>query len=324
MKKKVNILFNVIILPATGILLLYLAFKEINLNEAINTLLKAKYEWVFISLVFAIGGFIFRALRWQVLLSSSNFNAKTKTIIYAVIMAYFANMAIPRIGEVIRCTVLKKTDKIPIEISLGTVITERIFDVLILLIVIFLVIISDISLFYSFFYNELLLPILQNYFSLLMLMPITIVLLIIFLITIKKNSKNVLNNKINQLLQGFINGLMSLFSMKKPFKFIFYTILIWICYLLMTYTVFFALPSTSVLTLKHSVFVLAIGGIAMSLPIQNGFGAFHWMVSRGLTLFGISQFDGLLYATLCHESQTFLILILGVIVMLIIFLFYKN
>ncbi len=278
--------------------------------------------------MFALGGIYFRALRWRLLLESANHKPPIKTTIYAVIMAYFANMAIPRIGEVTRCATLKKTNHIPLDISFGTVITERIIDFLTLLLVIFTVLFLDFSFFSSFFQENVLDAISQKISSsslylylFLLLIIATLSLLWIF----KDKLQNfVLFKKTKSFIKGMINGLFSVLKLKKKWLFLLYTVLIWTCYVLMTYVVFFAIESTSQLTLIDSLFVMSIGGLGMSAPVQNGFGAFHWIVSRGLMLYGISQADGLLYATLCHESQALMILLLGPLVMFLIFMYTKK
>lgn len=328
MRKKINIVLNFIVFPSLAILLLYLAFKGIDLGTVWTELLKADFKWILISLVFALGGFFFRALRWRLLLQASNQNPPVQTTFYAVVMAYFANIAIPRMGEVTRCAMLKKTNNISLDISFGTVITERIIDLITLLTVIFTVLILDFSFFSSFFLDNAVNPIFDKFNFSSILLLILMVFFMLMVITIVFFRKQVsdwsFTKKIKVFIQGLVKGLFSVFHLKRVWLFLFYTIVIWLCYTLMTYVVFFALPSTSHLTLTDSLFVLSIGGLGMSAPVQNGFGAFHWIVSRGLMLFGISQADGLLYATLCHESQTLMVLILGPITMLMIFLYNKN
>lgn len=311
-----------------AILLLYFAFKGIDLGFVWKELLKADFKWILISLFFALGGFFFRALRWRLLLQASDQNPPIQTTFYAVVMAYFANIAIPRMGEVTRCAMLKKTNNISLDVSFGTVITERIIDLITLLTVIFTVLILDFSFFSSFFLDNVVNPIIDKFNFSSILLLILIAFFILMVITIIFFRKQILEwsitKKIKIFIQGLVNGLFSVFHLKKIWLFLFYTIVIWVCYILMTYVVFFALPSTSQLTFTDSLFVLSIGGLGMSAPVQNGFGAFHWIVSRGLMLFGISQADGLLYATLCHESQTLMVLFLGPITMLMIFLYNKN
>jgi hypothetical protein len=122
------------------------------------------------------------------------------------------------------------------------------------------------------------------------------------------------------LARGIINGLTTITNLKRKWEFIFHTIFIWINYTLMTWVVVFSLPSTSHLTFGNSIFILVIGGLAMSAPVQSGLGAFHYIVSRGLLIVnGIPVEDGLAYALLTHESQLIYIAIIGAISFFTIF-----
>jgi hypothetical protein len=127
-------------------------------------------------------------------------------------------------------------------------------------------------------------------------------------------------SKIFDVARGIINGLKSITNLNRKWEFIFHTIFIWINYALMTWVVVFSLPSTSHLTFGNSIFILVIGGLAMSAPVQSGLGAFHYIVSRGLLVVnGIPLEDGLAYALLTHESQLILVAIIGTISFFIIF-----
>jgi hypothetical protein len=127
-------------------------------------------------------------------------------------------------------------------------------------------------------------------------------------------------SKMFDLARGIINGLKSITNLKRKWEFIFHTFFIWINYALMTWVVVFSLPSTSHLTFGNSIFILVIGGLAMSAPVQSGLGAFHYIVSRGLLIVnGIPVEDGLAYALLTHESQLIFVAIIGAISFFIIF-----
>ena len=132
-------------------------------------------------------------------------------------------------------------------------------------------------------------------------------------------------SKIFDVARGIINGLKSITNLKRKWEFLFHTIFIWVNYSLMTWVVVFSLPSTSHLTFGNSIFILVIGGLAMSAPVQGGLGAFHYIVSRGLLVVnGIPLEDGLAYALLTHESQLILVAIIGTISFFIIFRKEKN
>ena len=127
------------------------------------------------------------------------------------------------------------------------------------------------------------------------------------------------------LAHGIINGLKTITNLKRKWEFIFHTVFIWVNYALMTWVVVFALKSTSHLTFGNSIFILVIGGIAMSAPVQSGLGAFHYFVSQGLLIvYGIPVEDGLAYALLTHESQLIFVAIIGAISFFIIFRKEKN
>ncbi len=315
MRKKLNIVLNFVIFPSLAIILLYLAFRGIELETIWNDLLKADFRWVFLSLAFAVGGFYFRALRWRILLQSANYKPPINTTIYALMIGYFANMAIPRVGEITRCATLNKTNQIPIDVSFGTVITERVIDLITLGIVTLSVLILDFSFFSNFFEQNILHYIYKKFSSsyvyIIIILLSLLSIFVLFIIFRNKLQHFLLIRKTTDFAKGVLQGILSILHLKKQGLFWLYTILIWACYVMMTYVVFFSIESTSHLNLVDSLFILSIGGLGMSAPVQNGFGAFHWIVSRGLMLYGISQTDGLLYATLCHESQTLMLLILG-------------
>lgn len=288
-------------------------------------MLKADFRWVVLSLVFAAGGFYFRALRWRILLQSANHQPPIKTTVYALMIGYFANMAIPRIGEITRCATLNKTNQIPIDVSFGTVITERVIDIITLGIVIVSVLVLDFSFFSSFFEQNILHFVYEKFSSSYIIISLTLLsLLVLFIIFRTKLQSFLIVRKTTDFAKGIIQGIASILHLKKRGAFLLYTLLIWVCYVMMTYVVFFSIESTSQLNLVDSLFILSIGGLGMSAPVQGGFGAFHWIVSRGLMLYGISQADGLLYATLCHESQTLMLLILGPVFMLLTTIYVRK
>jgi len=119
--------------------------------------------------------------------------------------------------------------------------------------------------------------------------------------------------KINLLLKGVADGIKSIAKMKNKSLFIFHTLFIWVMYFFASYLCFFALDSTSMLDAKAGLFILVIGGLGMSAPVQGGIGAFHFIVSRGLMLYGISETEGIVYATIVHGYQTILVIALGAI-----------
>ncbi|OFX36958.1 MAG: hypothetical protein A2X08_16865 [Bacteroidetes bacterium GWA2_32_17] len=328
MKKTLQIILNFVIFPAIGILLLYYAFKNVNINDLWNNIKHANFYWVGLSLIFAFLGFISRALRWVLLIEPLGYKPSKKNTILAVFIAYFANMAMPRLGEITRCGSLNKTDKIPMDKLIGTVITERVIDFITLLLFIAFVLIVKFEQVGGFFNKEIIDPLYNSYFSSYVFWIIIISALVFsfsFLFLMRQKLMGItVFQKLNTFIKGIFHGLKSVFKMRKLGLFFAHTVFIWSMYVLMTYVVFFAIEPTKNLTFIDSFFILTIGGLGMSAPVQNGFGTYHWIVSLGLMLYGISQADGLLYATICHESQTLMVLITGPIAMLLVFLAKKK
>ena len=145
-----------------------------------------------------------------------------------------------------------------------------------------------------------------------MLLSIAAILAMIFLaFWLLKNKESRLRNRIASILSEVISGLGTIRRMKNNGWFVFHTILIWVCYFLMTYVCFFCLEATAHLDAMTGLFITVAGGLGMSAPVQGGIGAFHYVVSQGLQIFGIDSTDGITFATLVHSTQTLLVVVLG-------------
>jgi hypothetical protein len=313
---------------AVGMLLLWFAFYNTDFSKLWAELKEADYSWLLLSVLFASFAFISRARRWVLLVNPLGFNPSTRNAFYALMTGYLANIALPRIGEITRCVALGKKEKIPVDQLIGTVVIERTIDFLSLLTIMIIMIFTSGEKIGLFLKESILLPIRQKVFSifgntwiLLAILFLLGVITLFLMIRYKKRLRNIrFFSKMFDLARGIINGLTTITNLKRKWEFIFHTIFIWINYALMTWVVVFSLPSTSHLTFGNSVFILVIGGLAMSAPVQSGLGAFHYIVSRGLLIVnGIPVEDGLAYALLTHESQLIFVAIIGTISFFIIF-----
>ena len=313
---------------AVGIVLLWFAFRTVNFSKLWVELKEADYSWLILSAFFGLVAFVSRARRWVLLVNPLGFKPSTRNAFYALMTGYLANLALPRIGEITRCVALGKKEKIPVDQLIGTVVIERTIDFLSLLIIMIILIFTSGEQIGLFLKESILVPIQQKVFSIFgNTWVIWIVLFFLGVITIylmiryKKRLRRIrFFSKIFDVARGIINGLKSITNLKRKWEFLFHTIFIWVNYSLMTWVVVFSLPSTSHLTFGNSIFILVIGGLAMSAPVQGGLGAFHYIVSRGLLVVnGIPLEDGLAYALLTHESQLILVAIIGTISFFIIF-----
>ncbi|MCX6255775.1 MAG: lysylphosphatidylglycerol synthase transmembrane domain-containing protein [Bacteroidia bacterium] len=313
---------------AVGIVLLWLAFRNVDFSKLAADLKEADYSWLLLSILFGLFAFISRARRWILLINPLGFNPSLRNSFYAMMTGYLANIALPRIGEITRCVALGKKEKIPVDQLFGTVVVERTIDFLSLLLIMIILILTSGDQIGLFLKESILIPIQQKVFS---IFGVTWVLWVILfslgiitlylMIRYKKSLRKIrFFSKMFDLARGIINGLKTITNLKRKWEFIFHTIFIWINYTLMTWVVVFSLESTSHLAFGDSFFLLVIGGLAMSAPVQSGLGAFHYIISRGLLIVkGIPIEDGLVYALLAHESQLIFVAIIGTISFFIIF-----
>lgn len=313
---------------AVGVLLLWLTFRSINFSKLLADLKEADYSWLFLSIIFGLFAFVSRARRWVILVNPLGFNPSLRNAFYSLMTGYLANLALPRIGEITRCIALGKKENIPVDQLIGTVVVERTIDFFSLLIIMIILIFTSGDQIGLFLRESILVPVqlkAGEYFSAIWIIWVIAFLsgvIMLILVIVYKNyfRKFRFFSKMFDLAKGVINGLKSITNLKRKWEFIFHTVFIWINYALMTWVVVFSLESTSHLTFGDSIFLLVIGGLAMSAPVQSGLGAFHYIISRGLLIVkGIPLEDGLVYALLTHESQLIFVAITGAISFFIIF-----
>ena len=314
-----------------GIALLFLAFKGVDLKKAFEEMKQADMFWVGLSLLCSVVAFVSRAFRWNILIEPLGYEPKLKNTTYAVLIGYLANLALPRLGEVTRCGSLNKAEKVPFDALFGTVIVERVIDVISLLICILLTAFFEYDRLGNFLYDNLFAPFKEK-MQRLMYSPlfiagviVFIILVVMFIRLIRKNSgKYGFISKVVTTINGVVHGLKSIREIKRPWSFLFHSVFIWVLYFFSSYLCFFSLPATSGLDWKAGLFVLSIGGMSMSAPVQGGIGVFHLLVSAGLLLYAIPHEHGIAFATLLHSTQTILIILLGSISFGILFFTNKK
>jgi len=304
-------------------MLLYFAFRGISFENLKEDFRSAKYGWVLFSLIFAILAYISRAIRWNILIEALNYKPRLSNTFFALLLGYLANFAFPRLGEVTRCASLAKKEKIPVDKLFGTVIVERVVDLFTLIILFIILLFFRFEKFGNFFSESIFIPLGEKIssslaFSKLFWLTIILVILVGLILIIsfrKKLLRLKIVKKIYDLIQGVIEGLKTVYKMKKRGAFIFHSIFIWANYWAMTWVVVLALPSTAHLGLIDGLFLLVIGGLGMAAPVQGGIGAYHWIVSRGLhsVYEGVGIEEGLVFATLSHSSQAIVIMLLGTV-----------
>ncbi len=312
-----------ILLLIIGIALMVYAFRGQDLDGLIEDLRKAEYKWVLASLAACFLAHIIRAFRWRMMIATLGHGTPSMlNTSYAVMIGYMANVAFPRMGEVSRCGVINKTDNIPIVKLIGTVIVERMVDLLMLAIVLALGIMLQFDFISDFLYQNVLIKLNGSAVNLTVLIfaGFILVLAIGFFYLLLKKKKWGIRIRIYNLFIDMKSGILSVKDLDNKTGFIISSVLIWSLYGLSTYLCFFALEATSGLGLLASLSALVFSSLAMVAPVQGGIGAFHYMVSEGLLLYDIPKSEGLAYALLIHSSQTLLVVFAGAISVILLML----
>lgn len=331
MKSKAFAILKYVALFAVGLVLLWLAFRKEDLSEVWEKMRVADPFWLAASILIAIMAFISRAVRWIMLMEPLGYKPSLKNTLYALLLGYFANLAIPRIGEITRCGALTKVENVPFNGLLGTVIVERVIDLIMLFFTMMIVALLEFDLLSGFLTEKVITPMSEKFAdnSVSIAIASAIVLIVVAAVVIiirkrqatkRKDPDGAEPSKIQRVINEVGAGLRTVLRMKKNGWFLFHTFFIWFLYFLMTWVCFFCLESTSHLDVKAGMFILVVGGLGMSAPVQGGIGAYHYIVSQGLQLFGISSTDGIAYATLVHTTQTLLVVVLGIFAMWMLFL----
>lgn len=312
-KKLITAIFFFII----GVGLFWYVYKDINIQSIKDALKELNYSWILLSIILGLLSTLVRALRWKILIESIGYKPKTINLFLSVQILYFINLVIPRGGELARCGMVAKYEKIPFAKLLGTVFIERLTDFFAFLIIFIGVFFMQLSLVKKIFSIIKISP--SSFQSKILIFGLVVILFILFYWIFKKiGLLNKFQNKINKIKEEIIEGIKSVMLIDKKWTYIFLTFLIFLLWLLMLYVVFFAYPPTYNMPLSAAVFTYTIGTFAFLLPIQAGLGVWHFLVSECLYLFGLNKEAGKMFALVAHTFTNLVYLIFGTIGFIII------
>ena len=321
LKAKIPGLLKFILFLGLGILITWLSLKNLSQSdraELLESFSRVKPFWIIVVLIIGIFSHLFRALRWQMLLEPVAEKPSLRNTFIAVMTGYFANLAFPRLGEITRCGVLLTTDKIPVNKSLGTVITERATDLLLFVLLFFLMLASQYSMLISYIEKNVFSGFEQKFESVgqawLMILAILLILALgisVLWIIVRAKPGNRTLVKIRTILLGFRDGLLSIGRIRRPWLFVFYSIMIWFCYYLMAYLCFKALDATAFLSPGAGLAVLVLGSVGVMIT-PGGIGLFPVIVRDTLTVYGITTATGFAMGWILWTSQTAVIIVAGI------------
>ncbi|MFM6984898.1 MAG: lysylphosphatidylglycerol synthase transmembrane domain-containing protein [Chitinophagaceae bacterium] len=256
-----------LIFAAIGVLVVYSIQKGLTFDDLLKNLKEAKVHYVLLSTFVGVLAVLFRALRWQLLLKPMGYETRLDNAYHATMSGYLINLGIPRSGEVARCALFSKTDKVPVNVLVGTVLSERVLDLVMLMIVVFSAVFMQFDLLYGYVYDNVLVKLQSNS---LVLIIVVLVLLAGLVVAFKAKSLFSAETKIGKIFLGFFDGIKSIFSLKQPLLFILYTIGIWLCYWMMTYFILQAFDYTEALGLSGGLSALVFSSIGVIIPAPAG------------------------------------------------------
>lgn len=304
---------------------MWFALKGMEFKKIAGYFAKANYLWVFIASIFGILAYWFRAIRWNLLLEPMGYKISNSNAFWTISFGYLMNLTIPRSGELARSTALFGVEKVPVEKSFGTIILERVVDLICMAGFLGLTLIFKYKAILSFYkyVSEEKSRSAEESSSIkpFIMIGIAIVLSVLFLVFRKKLEHFPLYQKILNFATGIFHGLTSIFKLKQKGKFIFLSFAIWLCYYLAAYLVCFALPETSNFTFADGFFIIVVGTLGMMVPASGGIGAFHLALKLGIMALFLSMGKnpeeggevGLSYAFISHTMQLVIMVVMGII-----------
>ena len=319
-----KILFSLIL----GGAILYWMYRGFDFARLGDVMLhQMDWTWMLLSLPFGITAQLFRGIRWKQTLEPVGEKPRLSTCVNAIFLSYAASLVIPRVGEFTRCGVLKKCDGVSFPKALGTVVTERAIDTLLVMIVTGVTLLAQMSIFESFFLSTgtsidgILAKFSATGYVVTAICAVAVLVLLHFLL--KRLS---IYNKVKATLSGIWQGMLSLKSVKNIPLFIVLTLGIWVSYFLHYYLTFFCFGFTSGMGVTCALATFVVGSIAVIVPTPNGAGPWHFAVKTMLLLYGsaalgpnaITADEALSFVLIVHTIQTMLVVLLGVWAMIML------
>ena len=302
MKKQLRILIPIIL----GVFFIYITFRLTTQAERLliwNYIKSAQIQYVIGAMLLGASADIIRGLRWQLLSKAIGYKSGIINSVASVFMCYTSNMAIPRSGEIIRATVLSEYNKIPIGKTFGTIAAERVIDISISILILFLVWILQYDIILESFFEEGFLKFIDNNFWLI-LSSISICIAIIYILITRIE-------KIKIFFNSVLEGFFSITKLKKKlFPFILLSLLIWTCYVLAFFTIKFSVTELDIIDSRLIFPAFVVGVFSISLS-NHGLGVYPLAIALFLSNFGINTEIGLTYGWLAWSCQAIITLIFG-------------
>lgn len=314
MKNLSKNILNVFMSLLLGGAILYWMYRDFDFRQVRDVMFnEMNWTWMLLSFPFGIMAQVFRGWRWKQALEPLGEHSRTSVRIYSIFFSYAASLVIPRVGEFARCAILKRRDNVSFPKALGTVVTERAIDSLLVLVIASLTIICQIPVFRKFFLRTgTRLDFALSQFSVMgyivtAICGVAVLILLYFLL-----KRLTIYNKVKATFSGIWQGVMSLRNVRNKLLFAVLTLAIWLSYFLHYYLTFFCFETTAGLGLSCALVTFIVGSIAVIVPTPNGAGSWHFAVKTMLVLYGVAESQALYFVLIVHAVQTLLVILLGI------------
>lgn len=306
LKSILRTILKIFIPLAFGGLLLWVLYRKVDIQEIIHIIKSGvRYDILLFSLIFGLAANLIRAFRWKMLINSLGEYPRTSNVVCAVLGNYAVNLLLPRVGEIWRCGVIKKYDKVSFTQLLGTLVVDRTADTVAVGLITLGIFIFNIGFFTNFFEENP--TLLKGFYSMFTSIWVYVGMVAIagafwFAFTYMKNFSLVA--KARQIFRNVWEGIKSIWYLKQKGLFLVYTIGIWGGYFLYFYTTFYAFGFTEHLGLAVGLITFTMSSIAVAVPVQGAIGPWHFMVIATLVCFGVAENDAAAFALIVHTVQT--------------------
>lgn len=315
MNPKPSKILKISLSVALAVVLLYFAFRGVDWEAFMGGLRSCGWGWVFVSMLCGMLAFFLRGLRWWLLLRPLDSSVSFLSAFEAVCVGNAANCGIPGAGEFVRCGMLSNAG-LGYERVLGTVVVERMWDLISLFLILSGLTVFKWDVFGGFLMEHIISPASARLSIGLgwVLLPLLLLAAAAFWAVIQFRSKSALCAKICALFTGLWTGVKTGIHLERAGQFILYTVLIWAAYTAQSFCIISALPDFPELGALDALFLMAAGSIASVVPVPGGFGAYHFIVATAIaSLYALPWDSGILFATLAHESQAVTMLLSGLL-----------
>ncbi len=293
---------------------MWYVYRNYDMQEIKQTLSSGvNYWWLALSMFLGLLSHFSRTVRWQMLIEPIEKKTNITNTFFAVMFGYFANLLIPRMGEISRCGVLSRYEKISVSRLIGTVVVERLIDVVMLLFCLLLVLLLQFNVVADFLNNNTDLSSISGIFTTPWLYISLLLILVVLRVFKKWFSTTSPYMKLKGIWSKFSEGFLAIKNIKNKWTFTFHTFFIWIMYFLMIYVCFFGFSFTSELSPIAGLSVFVLGSLGMVAPVQGGMGPWHFMIISALQMYGIAQYEGAAFALIVWSTLNALIVIMGII-----------